>query len=189
MGAEGVDRLFDGAWPRLKGYSVGQAAWNRALNYSPVPNGVDLEPSQLLYVAIDTIFEGAARLVVSRWPKQGTDGGRLTFGNTVAIWESSKGLGELIATTRHVPAAEGLASDRRDEVVLRPISAGDVFASRRPDGLSQISTIPDYELTGWLEPPIIDLTAEMRLEAKAAFYGAVAPVLDSTHLRRVHGGD
>lgn len=186
MESERPEALFDGSWPKLKGYSPGQAAWNRARHYAKVPAGVELRAHQLLYVAVDHLFEGAVRLVVSRWPKQGV-AGRLTFGNTIAVWQSEKHVGEIVASERLMPAAEWLAPALQEEVVLRPLAVGDVFATRLSPELDALSAIADMELEEWFMAPMVDISAEMRVEAKAAFYSAVAPVLEPDEAVRIHG--
>jgi hypothetical protein len=187
MAGKAVDPLFGDGWPRLEGRSPGEAAWSRLRTYTDVPKGVGIPADELLYVAVDNVFEGAARLVVSRWPKRGRDA-PLTFGKTVATWVNAKSFGELASRYRSSPAAETLRPEQRLDFLVRPISGGDVFACRmqRDMDLAELAALEPGE---WMTAPFVDITAEMREAAKAAFYAAVAPTLAESELRKLHGAD
>jgi hypothetical protein len=168
---------------RLPQRSPSQAAWSRAGHYTWTPRGLNAE--SLLYIAVDQVFQGSARLVISRWPK--LSAGRLIFGETVSTWADVDVLHDLLEAHRRALPAERLPSESRDEFRARPVTPGDVFASAWPQGLD-LADLPAVPPPEWMRRPVFDVTAEMRALAKITFNSAVAPRLDEDQLRRVQKG-
>ncbi|MDQ3379565.1 MAG: hypothetical protein M3546_04485 [Actinomycetota bacterium] len=128
-----------------------------------------------LYLVVDDIFERSVSLVLSEWPV--IDGkGRLRFPERpFTLGANRQSLEEYLARHRRPRA-------NRD----RPLRIGDVFAVRPRRGAlerfeeeleEQRRLDPFLSPEAWIEPPIFDITADARDEAKVAFYAAVTPTM------------
>jgi hypothetical protein len=143
-----------------------------------MPRG--LAPGSLAYIVVEELGESVASLVVAPWPAV-DDRGRLRFGDEEDAVRVAVDRAELLATlARHrrpMPAID-VSTDVEQELVERPLAVGDVFGAA-------VQHLPseDGELVAdpkrWLEPPVFDLTAEVREFAKAQTNAAVAGVLTS----------
>ena len=90
---------------------------------------------------------------------------------------------------------EFLGEHRRPrELRARPLRIGDVFAVRLFPGplttsarnsTSRAGSCPSSPRKSWILPPVYDVTAAARDQAKMAFYAAVTPTLDSQQAARL----
>jgi hypothetical protein len=116
--------------------------------------------AELSYVTVDEVSQGIVTLLVSEWPEV-DERGRLRFSGSGPISidvEESR----LAAYLERVRLPERLRG--------RPIREGDAFAARttigrRAPGLRR-------PISGWLEAPVFDVTADARDAAKAAYLTA-----------------
>jgi hypothetical protein len=129
------------------------------------------------YLVIDEIVGGSVGLALCPWP-QTDEAGRLIFaaGATYMIGCESNDLLTFLREHR-------LPRELRE----RQLRIGDVFAVRPlPGVLDQLGEEleaprrlePLLRPEQWILPPVYDVTADAREEAKTAFYAAVAPTLD-----------
>jgi hypothetical protein len=110
---------------------------------------------------VDDRLQGWLTLVVDEWPSL-DESGRLIFpGKSKAVPVKESDLQEAVTGSRK---ASGIV----EAVAERGIRIGDTFLVR-----DLIGTEPSE----WRQ--ILDVTDEARRAAKAAFYGAVAPVMPS----------
>jgi hypothetical protein len=149
------------------------------------PVGVtDLENADLRYLVVDEIVGPSVGLVLSPWPAI-DEQGRLRF---------AEAGGELVGCLR--ADLERFLSEHRLPEALRerPLRIGDVFAvCIRQEVLAEFAAElreqrrlePFLGPERWIEPPVYDVTADAREEAKVAFYAAVTPLLDSDQAERL----
>ena len=131
---------------------------------------------KLHYLLVDEILEATVGLVLADWPSVDSDG-RLRFA----------GRPRMLGAHRQVLEAF-LARHRRPRALRdRPLRIGDVFAVEvkrealerfAPELEEQTRLYPFLDPETFLEPPVFDVTADARDEAKVAFYSAVTPPLE-----------
>jgi hypothetical protein len=125
------------------------------------------DPSALSYVVVDEMDERIVRLTVSPWPV--TDAyGRLRFylrGETLQVGVPRRALQEFLGRNRRPP-----------RIATRPVRIGDVFAFKVK---SEVSDEGFYRPEDWIGRPAYDISADAREAAKASFYAAVTPTLES----------
>ena len=136
------------------------------------------------YLVVDEIVGGSIGLVLCPWP-QTDDEGRLIFeaAQTHTIGCERSDLLEFLSEHR-----------RPLELRARPLRIGDVFAVRvLPGILDDLSEeldephrlMPFLAPKSWILPPVYDITADARDQAKMAFYAAVTPTLDTHQAARL----
>jgi hypothetical protein len=140
-----------------------------------LPDGFE---GEVRYLVVDEIVGGAVGLALSAWPNRDAQG-RLRF-DTSSV--------QLIGCGREDLQAFLRKHREPGELRQRQLRIGDVFAVRvRPQALEEVAELleeprrlePFLAPERWIEPPIFDLTADARDEAKTAFYAAVAPTLEA----------
>ena len=138
----------------------------------------------LVYVVVDDILENSVSLVLAHWPEIDREG-RLHFPGLPLSLGTDRGTLERYLARYRRPR------EHRD----RPLRIGDVFALRLQAGaLDQVANEleeqrrlePFLDPERWIVPPVYDVTADARDEAKVAFYSAVTPALtaEQAHLLR-----
>jgi hypothetical protein len=124
-----------------------------------------------VYVIVDDILEDSVTLVLSSWPEVDRDG-RLRFAGQPLSLGAERGAMERYLARHRRPRAN------RE----RPLRIGDVFALRVQAGAfdeitreleEQRRLEPFLDPEQWIDPPVYDVTADARDEAKTAFYAAV----------------
>lgn len=144
-----------------------------ARRWRPASLGRAARRSDLVYVIVDDILENSVTLVLSSWPEVDRDG-RLRFPGQPLSLGAERG-----AMVRY------LAKHRRPRTSRdRPLRIGDVFAVRvragafdefRAELEEQRRLEPFLDPEQWIVPPVYDVTADARDEAKIAFYASVTP--------------
>ena len=141
-----------------------------------MPHG--LAPGSLAYLVVEELGEDVASVVVAPWPAV-DDRGRLRFAGEESTVRVAVPREDLLATlARHrrpMPAME-VSAEVEQELVERELAVGDVFGAALAHLPSEDGE-PVGHPEGWLEPPVFDLTAEVREFAKAQTNAAVAGVL------------
>ena len=162
------------------------------------------------YLVVDERIEGTLTLGVSDWPTV-DERGRLVFdGPTLAVHVREADLAAFLAEARERPPLSPPDPDLSDaQFRARPIRVGDAFAARERADPAAAAVSPDdpsantdsdprsdtdseepqvADPRAWLEPPVYDITAEVRAAAKLAFYAAASAVLPvDTVAREVAG--
>jgi hypothetical protein len=142
-----------------------------ARRWRPASLGRAARRSDLVYVIVDDIMENSVTLVLSTWPEVDRDG-RLRFAGKPVSLGADRGAMERYLAKHRRPRAN------RD----RPLRIGDVFALRVQAGAfdeitreleEQRRLEPFLDPEQWIVPPVYDVTADARDEAKVAFYAAV----------------
>lgn len=122
------------------------------------------------YLVVDDIYEGKATLIASAWPRVDSSG-RLFFDGP----EETHALAFQTEDLAVVLRQRQFANQRpNSEMQDRELRIGDTFLIRAEELT---------EMARWKE--IVDITAEARVAAKAAFYGAVAPRMDMEEASRI----
>jgi hypothetical protein len=132
----------------------------------------------LAYVVVDEVDAGVAELIVSDWPRLDT-AGRLVF-DQEADAHLAVDVASLETLLHERVVVEEIDPTADDELRLRPVQAGDVFAARRREGPHGANAAGDAGR--WFEPPVVDLSAEAREAAKVQYYAAVSHVLSEAEL-------
>lgn len=152
--------------------------------------GGSLDWASLGYVVIDELHEGVAGLVVSDWPRL-DERGRLHFGEESAstrIGTLAEALLALLREERAPIVAVSMNAGEEEELRVRPVQIGDVFAARRlrrrarGDGGGGGGGRGIEDPRGWLTGPILDITAEAVEVAKAQANAALSGAADETFL-------
>ena len=153
---------------------------DRARSWRPPALPRSARRRELAYVVVDEILGQRVSLVVCDWPRVDR-AGRLRFpGRPSSLAADRRALQEHLDTHRRPRAHRG-----------RPLRIGDVFAVRvrasaldgaAGDPLGQ-HVEPILAPDAWMQPPIHDVTADARDEAKLAFSAAVTPALDPAQAR------
>lgn len=143
----------------------------------------------LRYLVVDEIFATLAELAMSPWPVIDVRG-RLRFpqGETIHLEADAERMRRFLQRHRQPRRGAG-----------RELRTGDTFAVRaraRPlaEFLKAKEVVPltrmadvrelDPATWNWLSPPIYDLTAQARVAAKLAYYGALSESLPKDSERR-----
>ena len=136
----------------------------------------DADTRRLTYVVVDEMLGAAVGLTLSPWPPL-DDQGRLRFAES-----ERRTLGADRTALERFLARHRLPS----ELGARPLRVGDVFAVT---AIEPALAAVEQELAAprkmepflapeeWIEPPVHDVSADARDEAKTSFYSAVAPLL------------
>jgi hypothetical protein len=129
-----------------------------------------------MYVVVDEIVDTAVGLRVSPWPVV-DNRGRLRFPRSGRRAEVGVSLGKLHSFIRkHRRVGGRRPGSYPEELRRRPVRIGDVFAVRcKPNTSWPVGD--DLAPQEWIQPPVWDLSADAREQAKTAFYAAVAPTL------------
>jgi hypothetical protein len=127
------------------------------------------------YLVVDELEEDVAVLVVEPWPELDTLG-RLNFVGSELRTDVEVDVTEFEALLRNRAPLNQLTEEQRAAFIARPLRVGDVFCAVIDRGL--LDAGPDQP-SRWLQGPVIDVSAEARQAAKAQYFAAVGPVLDS----------
>ena len=152
------------------------------------------------YLVVDERIEGTLTLGVADWPTV-DERGRLVFdGPTLPVHVREADLATFLTEARERPPLSPPDPDLSDaQFRARPIRVGDAFTAREradpaaavvgadgPDPESHDALVTDPR--AWLEPPVYDITAEVRAAAKLAFYAAASAVLPADTVAREVAG-
>ena len=141
------------------------------------PDFPELAREDFRYLVVDEIVGASIGLALCPWPNTDEDG-RLVF---------ESGATHMIGCERTDLLAFLREHRLPRELRERPLRIGDVFAVRPlPGVLDRLSEEletprrlePFLTPDQWILPPVYDITADARDEAKTAFYAAVAPTLE-----------
>jgi hypothetical protein len=140
----------------------------------PALDGVEL--AGLSYAVVEEILGDSVGLSVAPWPVVDRQG-RLRFGGPAPV---------LRGTSRR--ALESFLADHRLPAASadRPLRIGDVFAVRA--AVREPAADGPLDLAA-VDPPVHDVTADAREQAKTSLYAAVAPTLDPLEAGRLEQAD
>jgi hypothetical protein len=136
------------------------------------------------YIVVDELHEGVAGLVLSPWPHVDARG-RLVFGEedeSRRIATQAEALLAVLSESRLPVVPVPIDDETEEQLRVRRLAIGDVFAARiahppgEPGGGGPGGEPPE-DPRGWLEQPVLDVTAEAleaaRTQANAAALGLV----------------
>lgn len=162
-----------------QGISLTDAPPWQPLTMATAPAGRSVEWATLSYIVVDELTDDNAGLIVADWPVLDRRG-RLRFpGLSWRVGATQQALDRFLAEHRVVTAQTA----EPESVRRRPLRIGDAFAATTSRGRGRMAAAP--KPARWLKPPVYDVTSDARDAAKAALYGAVAPVMTEDELARI----
>jgi hypothetical protein len=144
------------------------------------------------YIVVDELHEGVAGLVVSPWPRL-DDHGRLVFGEedeSRRVAAESKVLLAVLRERRLPVVADEVDESTKGLLRERRLAIGDVFAARideppgEPGGGGPGGEPPENPV-GWLNEPVLDITADALEAARTQMSAAVGGVFGETLLEKI----